>query len=131
MTATCILLIVIDRMEFTYYPFQGVKKYVSFLCCFEPIILSWWVHLISIQMQHFLWTVVLFIWLPEEMNKPMYFVMGSFALCVIEFPLTYGIPIAKLPLPWQWYFPLSCSLLRLASIMYFITEFIRQALKEE
>jgi hypothetical protein len=128
---TGLLLIVIDRLEFAYYPFEGVQKYVSFVCCHEPIQLSWWVYLVSIQMQHFLWTVVLYVWIPEGFKRQMLAIVAAFGLCVVELPLTYGQPIAKLPLPWSLYFPLSCSLLRLVAIMWFVTEFVRKVIKED
>lgn len=121
---TAILLVLIDRIEFAYYPFQGSPIFVAFACCHEPIQLSWWVYLETIQVQHFLWTIIAFLWIP--MRKEMIFIMIAFGLCVLEFPLTYGIPIAKLPLPFNWFFPLSCSLLRLAAILNFFRAVIMQ-----
>jgi hypothetical protein len=129
--ATAILLIIIDRIEFAYYPFEGVKKMVSFVCCHEPITISWWVYLVTIQVQYLLFTVILYIWIPQVMKREMLYIVIAFALCVIELPITYGRPIAQLPLPWQWYFPLSCSLLRLISIMWFLTVLVMKIIKHE
>jgi hypothetical protein len=126
---TGILLVVIDRMEFMYSPFQGLERYVPFACCHEPIQLSWWVYLVGIQIQYLLFTVVLYLWLP--MQKEFKWVVIAFGLCVIELPLTYGRPIMQLPLPWQWYFPLSCSMLRLASIIYFLSMVLVRSINEK
>lgn len=130
MLATACILIVIDRVEFAYYPFEGSKKMIGFICCHKPIKISWWIYLVSVQLQYFLFTVILYIWIPDIMKKEMLYIVIAFGLCVIEFPITYGRPIAQLPLPWQWYFPLSCSILRLFSIMWFITNLIRKLLKD-
>lgn len=126
MITTCALLLVIDRVEFAYYPFEGLDRSIPFLCCHEPIKISWWVYLISIQLQHFLWALILWMWMP--MKRYFKWVVIAFGLCVIEFPLTYGEPVSQLPLPWQWYFPLSCSMLRLASIVYFIMVCVKEML---
>jgi hypothetical protein len=116
--ATALLLVLIDRVEFAYYPFEGVQRYVPFLTYATPIILSWYVYVMSILVQQFLWIVLLWMWLP--MGKQFKWVVIAFFLCILEFPITYGQPIASLPLPWSWYFPISCSLLRLAAILYYL-----------
>lgn len=131
--ATVILLIFIDRIEFAYAPFEGSKITVDLPFYEEdpehPIYLSWFVYLESIQVQHFLWTLLAWMWLP--MAKDFKWVVIAFGLCVIELPLTYGEPIAKLPLPWQWYFPLSCSLLRLGAVLYYFTRVVFKLLRHE
>lgn len=117
--ATGLILIVIDRVEFLYYAFEGNGKKVSFWCCQEPIAQSWWVQIESYYLQLFLFTLILLMWLPFW--KHFIPVVGTFFLCMPEFWLTYGEPIAKLPLPFGWYIPVSVSALRMASVCYYLT----------
>jgi hypothetical protein len=126
---TIVLLFIIDRIEFAYYPFQGLDRSIGFVCCHEPISVSWWVYLISIQMQLFLFTVILYLWVP--LKKEMLYVMIAFGVCVIEFPITYGWPIAQIPMPFNLYFPVSCSLLRLASICYLMYVVVKKILNDD
>lgn len=125
---TVILLVIIDRVEFAYYPFEGLDRYIPFVTYDKPIIASWYVYCLSMIIQGFLWSFVAWMWLP--MQKQFKWVVIAFGLCVLEFPITYGQPIATLPLPWQWYFPLSCSLLRLVAIMYYLGCVIEKAIKK-
>lgn len=124
---TSILLVVIDRIEFAYYPFQGSEVYVNFLVYETPMQISWYVYLLSILIQHFLFTLILWMWLP--LKEDFKWVVFAFATCIVEFPINYGQPLVQLPLPWQWYFPVSCSLLRLFSILYYLTKVTMKALE--
>lgn len=126
LSATCLLLIFIDRIEFAYYPFEGLDRKIPFLIYDKPMQISWYVYLISILIQHFAWTIVLWIWVP--MQKEFKWVVIAFFLCVVEFHITYGRPIVTLPLPWNWFFPISCSLLRLAAVMYYLVCVVRKYL---
>lgn len=115
---TALIIVLIDRIEFAYYPFEGVERYVQFLLYDTPIIMSWYVYCLSVLVQGFLWSIVAWMWLP--MAKDFKWVVIAFGLCIVEFPLTYGQPITSLPLPWGWFFPISCSLLRLMAVMYYL-----------
>lgn len=124
---TCLLLVVIDRIEFAYYPFEGNGRAVSFWCCQEPIAQSWWVQVESYYFQLFLFTVILLIWLP--LKKHFIWVVVAFFLCMPEFALTYGEPIGKIPLPFEYYIPISVSLLRLVAICYYLGMSVKKALE--
>lgn len=127
LVSTCLLLVLLDRIEFAYYPFQGSGKTMGFLIHPEKESLSWWVYLLSIQVQYFLWTLILWIWIPFKQHWK--WVVIAFALCVIEYPITFGKPIAHLPLPWDWFFPLSASLLRLVAIFYYLGCVVKKAIE--
>lgn len=121
--STALLLILIDRAEFVYYAFDGNGKEMSFLCCHAPIAQSWWVQIESYYFQLFLFTMILLLWLPY--TKAFMWVPITFFLCMPEFALTYGKPVAKIPLPFDWYIPISVSTLRLSAVCWYLYVVVR------
>lgn len=126
--ATAAILVVIDRVEFLYYAYDGNGVTVSFWCCHEPIAQSWWVQIESYYLQLFLFSLIGLMWLP--LKKHFWPICLTFFLCMVEFAFTYGEPIAKSPLPiFGWYVPASVSTLRFLAVMYYFTMVVREFLK--
>lgn len=112
-----ILLILWDRIEFLYYAFEGSDRKIGFFLIGDPIRLDSYVYFASIAFQQAITAIIIYMVIPIRAAK--YFVIASL-VCFVEYFLTYGQPIAKIPLPFDFYLPLSGSTLRLASICYLL-----------
>lgn len=110
-----IALLIWDRIEFLYYAFEGMNTMVGFPFIGNPVRIDSYVYFASISFQQIItaWIVCMFV----DFRYSRWFLFAS-VICFVEYFLTYGMPIAKIPLPWHLYIPVSASTLRLCSIFY-------------
>jgi hypothetical protein len=121
-----ILLLLYDRVEFLYYLVEGSERKIGFLLMGDPIRIDSYVYFASIGLQQLIFAFILQMFMPIRAAK--FFVLAS-AVCFIEYFLTYGQPVAKIPLPWELYIPVSGSALRLVSVCYFMYGAIKKAME--
>jgi hypothetical protein len=121
-----ILLLLYDRVEFLYYLVEGSERKMGFLLMGDPIRIDSYIYFASIGLQQLIFAFILQMLIPIRAAK--FFVLAS-AVCFIEYFLTYGQPIAKIPLPWELYIPVSGSTLRLVSVCYFMYGEVKKAME--
>jgi hypothetical protein len=121
-----ILLLLYDRVEFLYYLVEGSERKIGFLLMGDPIRIDSYIYFASIGLQQLIFAFILQMLIPIRAAK--FFVLAS-AVCFIEYFLTYGQPIAKIPLPWELYIPVSGSALWLVSVCYFMYGAVKKAME--
>jgi hypothetical protein len=122
-----ILFILWDRVEFLYYLVEGRDTKIGFLMIGDPIRIDSYVYFASMYFQTVIIALILQLVLPLESMK--YFLIACL-LCFLEYFVTYGRPIAKIPLPWELYIPVSCSTLRLLSVCYVMWDCVKRYFDE-
>lgn len=120
-----VLFILWDRVEFLYYLVEGRDTKIGFLLMGDPIRIDSYVYFASMYLQTLILVVILQMALPL---KSMKYLVIACLLCFIEYFVTYGQPIAKIPLPWNLYIPVSCSTLRLLSVCYVLYECVKKVM---
>jgi hypothetical protein len=123
-----ILLVLYDRVEFLYYLVEGSDVKLGFLLKGDPIRIDSYVYFASIGLQQVIFALIIHMLMPMKSVK--FFVIASI-ICFLEYFVTYGQPITKIPLPWELYIPISGSMLRLASVCYFTWEVGKKIMQEE
>lgn len=120
-----ILFLLYDRVEFLYYAFEGSERKVGFIIKGEPIRIDSYVYFASIGLQQVIASFIIYLLLPWRSVK--YFVIAS-VICFVEYFFTYGQPIAKIPLPADFYIPISASTLRFVSVCYVMYECVKRVM---
>jgi len=122
-----VLLFLWDRVEFLYYLVEGNETKIGFIIQGDPIRIDSYVYFASIAIQQVITATIFYILLPWDSVK--WFLVACI-LCFIEYFFTYGTPIAKIPLPWNLYVPISASGVRMVSVCYFSYDAVKRLLEE-
>jgi hypothetical protein len=120
-----ILFLLYDRVEFLYYAFEGSERKIGFIIKGDPIRIDSYVYFASIGLQQVIASFIIYLLLPWRSVR--LFVIAS-AVCFVEYFFTYGQPLAKIFLPFDFYVPVSASALRFASVCYVMYECVKKAL---
>jgi hypothetical protein len=123
--AIAILLLLWDRVEFLYYAFEGRDTMVGFLIKGNPVRIDSYVYLASIYIQQVIMATIIYLLFP--INAAKYLVLACL-ICFVEYFLTYGQPITRIPLPRDFYIPVSGSTLRLLAVCFFMWRCVQKAL---
>lgn len=125
-----LLVLVFFLLEYTWIPWEDLPVYynVPFVYDGGPVRLDSWIYNGSVKVEHFILVLICFILTPFKKSSRL--MMWAFGLSFIEFFLTWNEPIVKIPLPFHLWIPISTSLLKIASICYFMYEAIISAFDE-
>lgn len=115
--------------EYTWIPFEDVPVFykVPFIYDGGPVRLDSWVYNASVKVEHFILPLILFIISPFK--KECKLMMWAFGLAFVEFFFTWNEPVLKIPMPFHLWIPVSTSLLKLASICYFMWGCVKKILE--
>jgi hypothetical protein len=122
-----ILTVVFFILEYTWIPFEDIPIFykVPFIYDGGPVRLDSWIYNASVKIEHFIVPLILYVLTPFKQECKL---MGAFALSFIEFFFTWNEPIGKIPLPFEWWIPISTALLKLVSICWFMWVCIKEIL---
>jgi hypothetical protein len=81
----------------------------------------------SVKVEHFILPLILFILTPFRKESKL--MMIAFGLAFVELFFTWNEPMLKIPLPFHWWFPVSTTLLKLASVCYFMWGCVKRYLE--
>lgn len=120
-----ILVLVYFLLEYTWISVEDVPIFykVPFIYDSGPVRLDALVYNASVKVEHFILPLILYILTPFK--KASKLMMIAFALAFVELFLTWNEPIHKVPLPFNWWVPISTTLLKLASCCYFMWECVK------
>lgn len=125
-----ILVFLFFLMEYLYLPFEGDTSPVRIPLMNFTIRMDSYVYYFCMKFEQLIFALVLYILLPKHLTK---WVVLTFAMAVVEYPLTYNEPIAKLLLPklfgYQPYIPASTATLKFASVCYFMYGSVKKAME--
>jgi hypothetical protein len=115
-----ILVLVYFLLEYTWISVEDVQIFykVPFVYDSGPIRLDALVYAASVKVGHFILPLILYILTPFKKESKL--MMIAFALAFVELFFTWNEPIHKVPLPFNWWIPISTTLLKLASCCYFM-----------
>lgn len=116
-------------LEYTWIPFEDVPVFykVPFVYDSDPVRLDALIYNASVKVEHFILPLILFILTPFKKESKL--MMWAFGLAFVEFFITWNEPILKIPMPFHLWIPVSTSLLKLASICYFMWGCVRKLLE--
>lgn len=125
-----LLMMAYFLLEYTWIPFEDMPVFykVPFIYDGGPVRLDSWVYNASVKVEHFILPLILFILTPFK--KECRLMMWAFGLAFVEFFITWNEPILKIPMPFHLWIPVSTSLLKLASICYFMWGCVKSYLEE-
>lgn len=125
-----LLMMAYFLLEYTWIPFEDMPVFykVPFIYDGGPVRLDSWVYNASVKVEHFILPLILFILTPFK--KECRLMMWAFGLAIVEFFITWNEPILKIPMPFHLWIPVSTSLLKLASICYFMWGCVKSYLEE-
>lgn len=125
-----LLMMAYFLLEYTWIPFEDMPVFykVPFIYDGGPVRLDSWVYNASVKVEHFILPLILFILTPFK--KECRLMMWAFVLAFVEFFITWNEPILKIPMPFHLWIPVSTSLLKLASICYFMWGCVKSYLEE-
>lgn len=118
------LVLLFFLMEYLYLPAEGNTTPVKIVFKDFSIRLDSYVYFAAIKVEQFIFVVVLHIILP--MKDYTKWLVYSFLAAIVEYPLTYNEPIYKLPLPLDFYIPVSTASLKFTAVAYFMTGCVRK-----
>lgn len=124
-----ILVLLFFLLEYVWFPWDGspITYKIPYVHEGNPIRLDSLIYHAGVKVQHIILPLITLILMPfKKESKVMIF---TFSLAFFELFLTWNEPIAKLPLPFDWYIPVSTSPLKFFSVCYFMTACIRWAFK--
>lgn len=115
-----ILLIIFWFLEYVWVYWEDVPIFynVPFVYDGGPVRLDSWVYNVSIKLQHIIG--VLFVYILTPFKKESKIMLIAFGLALIEFFFTWNEPIAKIPLPFEWWIPISTATIKLMSVCNFM-----------
>lgn len=125
--AVSILVLIFFLLEYVWIPWDGspVRYTIPFIHDGPPIRLDSLIYHAGVKVQHIILPLITLILMPfKKESKVMIF---TFSLAFFELFLTWNEPIAQIPLPFDWYIPVSTSPLKFFSVCYFMTACIRRA----
>jgi hypothetical protein len=106
--------------EYMYLPFEGNTTEVKILLKDFSVRLDSYTYLLFIKLEQLIFVLVVRLFVKENSIWMLY----AFGLAMIEYPLTYNEPIAKIMLPdfwgWQPYIPVSTATLKFSAVCYFM-----------
>lgn len=128
--AVSILIFVYFLLEYAWIPWSGVPEYyeVPFVYSDGPVRLDSWVYNACVKVEHLILPLILYILTPFKRESKL--MLLAFGLAFVEFFFTWNEPIAKIPMPFDWYIPVSTSPLKLASICYFMVSCVIKFFEE-
>lgn len=117
-------------MEYMYLPFEGNDTPVKILLKDFSIRLDSYVYYMFIKVEQILFVLLVQLFLTDMKNYTKWLVI-TFFLALIEYPLTYNEPIYKIMLPeffsWHPYVPVSTATLKLIAVCYFMYGCVKKA----
>jgi hypothetical protein len=106
--------------EYMYLPFEGNTTEVKILLKDFSVRLDSYTYFLFIKLEQLIFVLVVRLFVKENSIWMLY----AFGLAMIEYPLTYNEPIAKIMLPdfwgWQPYIPVSTATLKFSAVCYFM-----------
>lgn len=118
--AVSILILIYFLLEYAWIPWADIPRYyeVPFIYTGGPVRLDSWIYNACVKIEHIILPLVIYVLTPFKKESKL--MLLAFGLAFIEFFFTWNEPIAKIPMPFGWYIPVSTSPLKLASICYFM-----------
>ena len=125
--AVSVLVLLFFLTEYVWIPWADLKIYIKVPFIYEdgPVRLDSYIYNASVKVAHFIAPLILFLLTPFK--KECKYMMIAFGLAFFEFFLTWNMPVAQIPLPFNWFIPISTSPLKFASVCYFMWAAIKKA----
>lgn len=122
-----ILVLVYFLLEYVWLPWADVPVTykVPFVHQGNPIRLDSLIYHAGVKVQHVIVPVITLILMPFKKESKLMII--AFSLAFFELFLTWNEPILQLPLPFNWYIPISTSPLKFASVCYFMWSCIKKS----
>lgn len=117
-----ILVILYERLEYLWVIWEDVPIFFNVPYVYDggSIRLDALVYNASVKIQNIILPIILYLVTPFKKSSMV--MIAAFTLGFIELFITWNEPIAKIPLPFNRYFPISTAVIRLASVFYFLHE---------
>lgn len=116
--------------EYMYLPFEGDDRPVKIIFKDFTIRLDSYMYFLFIKVEQVFFVLVVQLMVNGKYSK---WLLITFLLALIEYPLTYNEPIYKILLPdfggWQPYIPVSTATLKFCAVCYFMWGCIKKALE--
>lgn len=118
-------------MEYMYLPFEGSTTQVKIWFQDFTVRMDSYTYFLFIKVEQLLAMLMVQLLLPAYWKQTRWLVL-TFFLAVIEYPLTYNEPIYKIMLPdfggWQPYVPVSVATLKFIAVCYFMYGVVKKVL---
>jgi hypothetical protein len=113
-----------------WLPWSEVPIYykVPFIYDHGPVRIDSLIYNACVKLEHIDLVLILHILIPFK--KQTRIMLIAFGMAFIEFFFTWNEPVAKIPLPFHWWIPISTATLRFASICYLMVVVVRTEFKE-
>jgi hypothetical protein len=124
------LVLIFFLMEYTWIPWEDVPIFytVPFVYDGGPVRLDSWIYNASVKFGHIIPCFICYILTPFKKESKL--MVWAFTVAFVEFFFTWNEPISKIPLPFGMWVPISSTLLKLASICYFMWGAFKKALNQ-
>jgi hypothetical protein len=113
-----VLVMVFFLLEYLYLPFENLRNPVVIVFQNFTIPLDSYMYFLCVKVEHLVFAYCIHLLIDaKHVTK---WIVISFFLCLLEYPLTYNEPIGRIPMPFDLYVPISTSVLKFASVGYFM-----------
>lgn len=125
--AVSFLILLHFLLEYIWLPWADVPIYweIPFVHEGNPIRIDSLIYHAGVKADHLIPLALVFILMPFKKESKI--MMAMFAVAFFELFLTWNEPVAQLPLPFDWYIPVSTSPLKFFSVCYFMVACIKKA----
>ena len=125
--AVSFMVLIYFLLEYIWFPWEDspVRYTIPFIHEGAHIRLDSLIYHAGVKVQHVILPVIILILTPFKRESCL--MIAAFSLAFFELFLTWNEPIAKLPLPFDWYIPVSTSPLKFFSVCYFMVGCIKKA----
>lgn len=124
-----ILLMIFDRLEYAWVPWEGVEKYITIPFVYDsgPIRIDALIYAASVKLQHIILVLILYVLTP--FTRANYWMLGAFMLAFVELFLTWNEPILTIPIPFKLWIPVSTATLKFVAVCNFMWCAVKKAME--